>query len=76
MRKKEDLAQKIMEYLRKNPGAGDTLEGITNWWLQFQRIEQSVNDVLDSLEDLIKDGLVKREQIRGGEPYYKVSKKE
>lgn len=76
MNKKEELAQRIMEYLRKNPDAGDTLEGITNWWLQLERIEQSVDEVLESLEDLVKKGLVVRQDIPGGTAYYKFSKQD
>lgn len=29
----------ILDYLRKNPNAADTLEGIAQWWLEQERIE-------------------------------------
>lgn len=75
MNKKEELAQKIIEYLSKNTDAGDTLEGITNWWLQFERIEQSADAVVESLEDLIKKGLLERKEVQNGVFYYKICKK-
>lgn len=51
---KDEVAKRIMNYLRKHPDAGDTLEGITKWWLQSECIEQSVEKVSSALQLLVK----------------------
>ena len=48
----ETIAQKITEYLKVNPRASDTVEGVTNWWLgQGERhaSEELVQKALDHL---------------------------
>lgn len=72
---KDEVARKIMNYLHKNPAAGDTLEGITKWWIQSECVEQSVKKVADVLEKLVKEGLVKKHDIRGSSPLYRICKK-
>jgi hypothetical protein len=36
---KKNVSRMILDYLRKNPDAGDNLEGITRFWLNSERIE-------------------------------------
>jgi Fe2+ or Zn2+ uptake regulation protein len=64
----------ILDYLKKNPEAGDTLEGITRWWLERERIESSVDKVIKALESLVEEGLVKGTKVKGGSIFYKVNK--
>jgi hypothetical protein len=71
---KEDIARMILDYLRKNPDAGDTLEGITRWWLHLEKIESSVDGVSSVLEILVKGRKVKRQIIKGYTPIYKICK--
>lgn len=63
----------ILNYLRRNPSAEDTLEGITRWWLQLERIELSVNEVTDVLESLIQKGLIRMYKTKGGATLYKIN---
>jgi hydroxypyruvate isomerase len=72
MDKKEGLARRLLDYLEKNPDAGDTLEGIANWWLEQQRVEQVVDDVAEALDYLVKIGVVQVHKLHGGVPIYKV----
>ncbi len=62
----------ILNYLRKNPNAGDTLEGISKWWLDFEKIDIKVDEVSEVLETLIKEGKVKRQVIDGDNHIYKI----
>lgn len=71
-KKQEKLSRLILDYLRKNPGAGDTLEGITMWWVQSEYIEQSVDEIASVLERLTEKGLIKKQEVKGGSPFYKV----
>ena len=60
----EELANKILNYLRKHPDAGDTVEGITKWWLEYERADQYVDDVTFVLDSLLEKGLLRRIQYR------------
>ncbi|MCP4369602.1 MAG: hypothetical protein GY797_16045, partial [Deltaproteobacteria bacterium] len=71
-----DIARMILNYLRKNPNAGDTLEGISKWWLDFEKIDIKVDEVSKVLEALIKEGKVKMQVIEGDNPVYLVERKE
>ncbi len=64
----------ILNYLRKNPDAGDTLEGISKWWLEYERIDLAMEEVAVVLEKLIKEGKVKRQVINEDNPIYKICK--
>ncbi len=64
----------ILNYLRKNPDAGDTLEGISKWWLEYEKIDLAMEEVAVVLEKLIKEGKVKRQIINEDNPIYKICK--
>jgi hypothetical protein len=72
-KKLERISSLILEYLRKNPEAGDTLEGIAKWWLEIERIEVSVNEIADALKSLIKKEQILVYKTRGGTTFYKFS---
>ncbi len=63
----------ILDYLRKNPNAGDTLEGISKWWLDFEKIDIKIDEVSEVLEILIKEGKVKRQVRSENKAIYKLS---
>lgn len=52
-----------MAYLREHPDAGDTVEGISEWWLMEQRIKTEVATVKKTLEILEKKGQVIKSAI-------------
>ena len=54
----EEVAASIFNYLQDNPSAGDTLEGITKWWLLRQRLGESLAMVQEAIEQLKAKGLV------------------
>lgn len=60
----------ILNYLRRNPDAGDTLEDIAKWWLEMERIESSVDEVADVLESLVKQGMVNIRESKGSNIFY------
>ncbi len=72
---KGDIARMILDYLRKNPNSGDTLEGISKWWLEYEKIDSAMDEVSLVLEKLIKEGKVKRRVINRDSPIYKACKK-
>jgi len=55
------VAQEISKYINKRPNAAETVEGVTNWWISRQRIEESIEVVENALEYLVgQQVLVKR----------------
>ena len=59
---KDKACQHILEYLLDNPEAGDTLEGIADWWLLKQRIRFETLTVAQAVAQLVNDGLVSAQQ--------------
>ena len=74
VKKREDITGAILEYFRKNPGASDTLEGISRWWLS-EKIEATVDEVASAIEDLIVEGIIEKQTIGTGNSIYKICKK-
>ena len=56
------LSSHILRYLLKHPEARDSIEGIAEWWVLLQRIEDEVDDVKRALDLLITEGLVEVEE--------------
>jgi hypothetical protein len=54
------LENTIKSYLQKKKKAGDTLRGITEWWLESERIDKSVDCVTRALENLAQQGIIER----------------
>lgn len=72
--KQKKISIMILNYLRKSPDAGDTLEGITKWWLEMERIEISAKEVIDALESLIQKGKIRIYETKSGMTFYKLKK--
>jgi len=71
-KREKEIEAMILNYLGKNPGAEDTLEGITKWWLEMKRIEASVEEVANALEVLLQKGLIKIIKVKDGTNIYKI----
>jgi hypothetical protein len=64
------VAREILAYLRRCPGAKDTVEGINEWWLLEQRIRSSVAETKAALKQLAGQRLVHVRKSRDGRLYY------
>ena len=64
------LNDEILLYLHEHLNAGDTLEGIVEWWLPRQRYEQSKSQIQKALDGLVAQGLVKRDCLSDGTAIY------
>ncbi len=67
-----ELGRLILEYLRANPTAGDTLQGIAQWWILCQRITESVELVRRALGKLVDADLVSEHRMPDGQTYYRL----
>ncbi len=73
-KEQEEISRMVLDHLRENPDAGDNLEGISEWWLEAERVNRSVDEVSSALENLIKTGIVTRQEVGGSNPIYKICK--
>lgn len=72
--KTEQVSRMILDYLRRNPDAGDTLEGITEWWMNVQKIEYSTKEVAETLVNLIRKGVIHAHHGKGSKTFYTLRK--
>jgi hypothetical protein len=70
----EQISELIVSYLGTHHEAQDTLDGIVNWWLTFERIEQSTHAVADILEGLLRQGIITMRVSGDGAILYKLKK--
>ena len=59
------VAAAIRDYLAKRPGAADSLQGITQWWLSDLDPPPSMDDVRAALEWLARAGIVEQVGVTG-----------
>ncbi len=71
--KDASIAERIVSYLMNHPESKDTLEGIAQWWLEKEYIEETVDTVAQGLSVLCSQGLVVEEKGAGTPPYYKLN---
>lgn len=60
----------VIGYLRRHPGAADTLGGIVDWWLPQQRYEIERSRIEAVLCGLVERGLLLRSRLPGGTDLY------
>lgn len=59
--------------MQANPQAGDTLEGIMDWWLLEQRIEKGVDEVSAAITWLVANGYLLEKKVPGSKPLYEIN---
>lgn len=57
-----------------NPGAKDTLEGITDWWMLQQDLKRNVSHVRETVNELTVKGLLLERLGRDRKKYYQVNR--
>ena len=55
----EDVAMEIGRYLRANPDAADSVEGVRQWWLTHENAKVALTVVHAALDSLISQGVVR-----------------
>ncbi len=64
------VAEEIIRYLQQHQFAADTLEGISQWWIARQRIEEDKKRVLAALEYLLQQKHLQCRQLPDGSMLY------
>jgi hypothetical protein len=67
------VARAILDYLRQNPSAQDTLSGITEWWLPRQQIRTQTTTVKDALALLIANELIVEVKGKDSQSHYRIN---
>ena len=67
---RREINREILDYLREHPRSGDTLEGVSKWWLMQQRVSESVENVFQALKQLGKEGVVNERIMADGRVVY------
>lgn len=63
----------ILGYLAENPDAGDTMEGIVEWWLLEQKIKRETDRVEEALAELVAKGLVLKRKGENSRTHYRIN---
>ena len=71
-RKEREACYHILAYLADNPDAGDTFEGIVEWWLLHQRIKFETRTVSEAVAKLVAEGLIVEEKGLDSRVVYRV----
>lgn len=69
-----EIAHGVLSYLVKNSGAGDTLEGIVEWWLMEQRIRHSTAEVKEVLEEFTQKKLILEYRTGDTRVHYRINR--
>lgn len=73
-KEKKRACHDILAYLLENPDAGDTLDGIVEWWLLSQRIGFEIQTVSQALDKLVADGLIVEQKAAGSRVIYRANR--
>ena len=68
------VADEIIRYLDAHENAADTLEGVAQWWISRQRIQEALEQVQKALDFLCEEGIVKATPVVGGKILYSLNK--
>jgi len=71
---KREASQYILAYLLDNPDAGDTFDGIVEWWLLSQRIKFETRIVSEAVNKLVADNLIVEHQGSDSRVIYKINR--
>ena len=76
IREQREVSHYILDYLSDNPDAGDTFEGIVEWWLLTQSIKFEMRTVSKALAGLIAEGLIVEQKPLDSRSIYRVKQTE
>jgi hypothetical protein len=67
-----ETVQAILDYLRKNPKAQDTLPGIVQWWLTDLPVKPRAATVKQALDKLVRDGCLSENKGKDAQISYRM----
>ena len=73
-KEQREVCYYILAYLSDNPDAGDTFDGIVEWWLLDQRIKFETRNVSEAVSRLVSEGLIVQQEEAGSRVIYRVNR--
>jgi hypothetical protein len=71
---RDEISNAILHYLLEHPDAGDSIEGITNWWVLHEGVETEVDKVVEVVDELVSKGLLREVKNSTETKFYFVNK--
>jgi hypothetical protein len=66
-------APEILEYLARQPGAQDTIDGILHWWVLDACIRNWTPKIAETVAQLVEQGFLEQKRSADGKIFYRVS---
>ena len=73
MTKVKKLEHSILNYLVTQPTAKDTFQGIAEWWIMKEQINQSVDGISKALNKLVTEGFIVVKEFHDQERFYQLN---
>lgn len=68
-----ETAQAILDYLRRNPEAQDTVDGIVQWWLPEQHFTPRVATIKEAIQELIDAEFISEHRGKDAQISYRIT---
>jgi len=72
--RRDEIGRRVLAYLVTHADAGDTLEGIVEWWLMEQEIRYSTAQVKEVLEDFTLKQLILEYKASDRRVHYRINR--
>jgi len=66
-------APEILDYLARQPGAQDTIDGILHWWVLDACVRKWAPKVAETVAQLAEQGFLEQKPSADGNVFYRVS---
>jgi DNA-binding MarR family transcriptional regulator len=76
IKEQREVSHYILDYLSDNPDAGDTFEGIVEWWLLTQSIKFEMRTVSRAVASLVAEGLIVEQKGLDSRCIYRITQSE
>lgn len=63
----------LLNYLVKQPAAKDTMQGIGEWWILKEQVNNGIDKIGVALESLVLKGFVIVKEYEGQDRYYQIN---
>ena len=74
-RRQSRVAEAILDYLRQNPEAQDTVAGIAEWWLPERESQNRIVSVKEALDELVAAGLISEHEGKDAQISYRITRR-
>jgi hypothetical protein len=66
-------APEILDYLARQPGAQDTIDGILHWWVLDAHIRKWAPKIAKTVAELVEQGFLEQRRSADGNVFYRLS---